>query len=121
MREDNRFEIERALDLLPHVTGGSWAMVWFRLKGIRNPTSEEFRDKVIEFFLTLSPLLESFKTDDSLNDSNSGFSVNKNSITLSLNSFSVGFLIPLSLNQIIAQLPPIICGKRSKARSISNF
>ena len=68
MREDNRFEIERALDLLPHVTGGSWAMVWFRLKGIRNPTSEEFRDKVIEFFLTLSPLLESFKTDDSLNE-----------------------------------------------------
>ena len=71
MREDNRFEIERALDLLPHVTGGSWAMVWFRLKGIRNPTSEEFRDKVIEFFLTLSPLLESFKTDDSLNEINS--------------------------------------------------
>ena len=71
MREDNRFEIERALDLLPHVTGGSWAMVWFRLKGIRNHTSEEFRDKVIEFFLTLSPLLESFKTDDSLNEINS--------------------------------------------------
>ena len=71
MREDNRFEIERALDLLPHVTGGSWAMVWFRLKGIRNPTSEEFRDKVIEFFLMLSPLLESFKTDDSLNEINS--------------------------------------------------
>ena len=71
MREDNRFEIERALDLLPHVTGGSWAMVWFRLKGIRNPTSEEFRDKVIEFFLTLKPLFESFNGDDSLDEINS--------------------------------------------------
>ena len=51
MREDQRFEIDRALDLLPHVIGGSWAMVWFRMKGIRNPTKEEFRDKVIELSL----------------------------------------------------------------------
>ena len=70
MREDQRFEIERALDLLPHVAGGSWAMVWFRIKGIKNPTKEEFRGKVIEFFFKLKPLLESFETDESLNDIN---------------------------------------------------
>ena len=44
MREDQRFEIERALDLLPHVIGGSWTMVWFRMKGVKNPTKTEFRD-----------------------------------------------------------------------------
>ena len=46
MREDQRFEIERALDLLPHVIGGSWTMVWFRMKGVKNPTKTEFREKV---------------------------------------------------------------------------
>ena len=70
MREDQRFEIERAFDLLPHITGGSWAMVWFRMKGIRNPTKEEFRDKAVDFFSKLKPLLESFETDESLNDIN---------------------------------------------------
>ena len=59
MREDQKFEIERALDLLPHITGGSWAMVWFRLNGIKNPTQNEFRDKVIEFLLMLNPLFQS--------------------------------------------------------------
>ena len=54
MKDEQKFEIERALDLLPHVVGGSWAMVWFRLKEIKNPTKEEFREKVIEFFLDLS-------------------------------------------------------------------
>jgi len=71
MREDQRFEIERALELLPHIVGGSWTMVWFRMKGIRNPTKEEFRSKVIEFFLKLAPLLESFENDKSLDDINS--------------------------------------------------
>ena len=71
MREDQRFEIDRALDLLPHVIGGSWAMVWFRMKGIRNPTKEEFRDKVIEFFSKIEPLLKSFDNDELLDDVNS--------------------------------------------------
>ena len=71
MREEQLFEIERALDLLPHVVGASWAMIWFRMKGIRNPTKEEFRSKVIEFFLKLAPLLESFENDKSLDDINS--------------------------------------------------
>ena len=71
MREEQRFEIERAIDLLPHIVGGSWAMVWYRMKGIRNPTRDEFRNKVIEFFQTLEPLFESFNGDDSMNEINS--------------------------------------------------
>ena len=64
MTEEQRFEIERALDLLPHVAGASWAMVWYRMKGIKNPTEEEFRDKVIEYFLNLESLFESFNDDE---------------------------------------------------------
>ena len=71
MREDQKFEIERALDLLPHVVGGSWAMVWFRMKGIKAPTKEEFREKVIEFFLDIDPLFKSFKNDELLIEINS--------------------------------------------------
>ena len=71
MWEDQKFEIERALDLLPHIIGGSWAMIWFRLKGIKNPTEKEFRDKVIEFLLTLNPLFESFNDEKSLHEINS--------------------------------------------------
>ena len=71
MREEQRFEIERAMDLLPHIVGGSWAMVWYRMKGIRNPTRDEFRNKVIEFFRTLEPLFESLTGDDSMNEINS--------------------------------------------------
>ena len=29
MRNDERFEIQRAFDLLPHVVGASWTVVWF--------------------------------------------------------------------------------------------
>ena len=71
MREEQRFEIERAIDLLPHIVGGSWAKVWYRMKGIRNPTRDEFRNKVIEFFRTLEPLFESLNGDDSMNEINS--------------------------------------------------
>jgi len=46
-------------------------MVWYRMKGIRNPTRDEFRNKVIEFFRTLEPLFESLNGDDSMNEINS--------------------------------------------------
>ena len=48
MRDEQRFEIERAFDLLPHVVGCSWATIWFRFHGIKQPKREEFREKVIE-------------------------------------------------------------------------
>ena len=49
MRDEQRFEIERALDLIPHVIGASWAVIWFRLNKIKNPSREEFHKKVIEY------------------------------------------------------------------------
>jgi len=58
MRDEQRFEIERAYDLLPHVVGASWATVWFRLNGIKKPTEEEFREKVVEFFSITNPLCD---------------------------------------------------------------
>ena len=44
MRNDERFEIQRAFDLLPHVVGASWTSVWFRLQGIRLGLCVEFRE-----------------------------------------------------------------------------
>jgi len=58
MRDDQRFEIQSAFDLLPHVVGCSWATIWFRVNKIKNPTREEFREKVVEYFKILEPLLE---------------------------------------------------------------
>ena len=63
MKDEQRFEIERAFDLLPHVVGASWAVIWFRFKGLR-PTREEFRDKVIEYFNLLKPLYDSYPQSD---------------------------------------------------------
>jgi hypothetical protein len=60
MRNDERFEIERAFDLLPHIVGCSWASIWFRMKGIKNPTREEFREKTVEYFKKIEPVLEGF-------------------------------------------------------------
>ena len=68
LREDQRFEIERAFDLIPHVVGASWAVLWFRLSEIKNPTRQEFRDKVIEFLNLLKPLFESYPSSDKFTD-----------------------------------------------------
>ena len=57
MIDDQRFEIQSAFDLLPHVVGCSWATIWFRMNKIKNPTREEFREKVVEYFKMLEPLL----------------------------------------------------------------
>lgn len=68
MRDEQRFEIERAFDLLPHVVGASWAVVWFRLNGIKKPSKEEFRGKVEEYFDLLNPLFDSFPNMDGFDD-----------------------------------------------------
>jgi len=60
MRDDQKFEIERAFDLLPHVIGSSWTVVWFRLRGVKSPTREEYREKVIEYFSMASPIFDSY-------------------------------------------------------------
>jgi hypothetical protein len=59
MREDQRFEIERAYDLLPHVVGASWACVFFRLNKTK-PTRQEFREKVVEYLNFLEGLGNSY-------------------------------------------------------------
>ena len=64
MKDEQRFEIERAFDLLPHVVGASWAVIWFRFNGIKSPSREEFRKKVIEYFNLLQPLYDSYPKSD---------------------------------------------------------
>jgi hypothetical protein len=64
MRNDKRYEIQRAFDLFPHVAGASWAVIWFRLNGIKKPTREEYRKKVLEYFELLEPLFESYPNDE---------------------------------------------------------
>jgi len=68
MRSDQQFEIERAFDLLPHVVGASWAVIWFRLNGIKRPTPEEFRTKVLEYFSMLTPLFDSYPISDEFSE-----------------------------------------------------
>ena len=71
MKDEQKFEIERAFDLLPHVVGGSWAIIWFRLNQKKNPSREEFREKVIEYFKILKQLSQSFPDNDLFKEMNS--------------------------------------------------
>ena len=68
MRDDQRFEIQSAFDLLPHVVGCSWATVWFRMNKIKNPTREEFREKVVEYFKMLEPLLGTYPKSENFKE-----------------------------------------------------
>ena len=68
MRNDERFEIERALDLMPHVIGASWACVWFRMKGIKKPTREEFREKTLEYLKLSEPILNSYPNEEEFSE-----------------------------------------------------
>lgn len=68
MRNDERFEIERAIDLIPHVIGASWAMTYFRLKKIKTPTREEFREKTIDYMIKTKPLMESLSDEEVFSD-----------------------------------------------------
>ena len=70
MRDDEKFEIIRALDLLPHITGASWAMLWFRMNGVKNPTKEEFREKTVEYFSSIEPLMKLFENKKEFEDIN---------------------------------------------------
>ena len=64
MRNDERYEIQRAFDQLPHIVGSSWAVIWFRMKGIKKPTREEYRVKVLEYFKMIEPVFDSYPKDD---------------------------------------------------------
>ena len=64
MRNDERYEIQRAFDLLPYVIGASWTAVWFRMKGIKKPTREEFREKTIEYLQLIEPVFNSYPKEE---------------------------------------------------------
>ena len=64
MRNDESYEIQRAFDLLPHVVGCSWASIWFRMKGNKSPTREEFREKTIEYFRKIEPVFDSYPKEE---------------------------------------------------------
>ena len=68
MRNDERFEIERAFDLLPHVVGSSWAVIWFRLNKIKNPTREEYREKVLEYLKMVEPVFLSYPNNENFSE-----------------------------------------------------
>jgi hypothetical protein len=68
MRNDERFEIERAVDLLPHIVGSSWAIIEYRLNKIKKPTREEYRKKVLKYLKMMEPIFESYKTDEKLSE-----------------------------------------------------
>lgn len=68
MRDDEKFEIERAFDLLPHVIGSSWAVVWFRLNGIKTPTRDEYREKVVEYLNQADLLFNSYPENEKFHD-----------------------------------------------------
>ena len=64
MRNDERYEIQRAFDQLPHIVGSSWAVIWFRMKGIKTPTREEYREKVLEYLKMIEPVFYSYPKDE---------------------------------------------------------
>ena len=68
MRNDERFEIQRAFDLLPHVVGSSWAVIWFRMKGIKKPTREEYREKTLEFLKKIEPVFDSYPKEEEFSE-----------------------------------------------------
>ena len=68
MRNDERFEIERAFDLLPHVVGASWAAIWFRMKKVKKPSREEFREKAIEYLEKIEPVFEAYPKKEEFAD-----------------------------------------------------
>ncbi len=43
------FEIDRVMEELPHTVGAPCATTWFKISGIKKPTVEEYRNKVVSF------------------------------------------------------------------------
>ncbi len=70
MRNDERYEIQRAFDLFPHVAGSSWAVIWFRMKRIKKPTREEYREKTLEYFKKIEPIFDSFPREKEFDEIN---------------------------------------------------
>jgi len=78
MRNDERYEIQRAFDLLPHVVGSSWAVIWFRMKGIKTPTREEYREKTLEYLKMIEPVFDSYPKEEEFAEIRKYIEVRKN-------------------------------------------
>ena len=78
MRNDERYEIQRAFDFFPHVAGSSWAVIWFRMKGIKKPTREEYREKTLEYFKKIEPIFDSFPREKEFDEINKYIENRKN-------------------------------------------
>ena len=78
MRNDERFEIQRAFDLLPHIVGASWTVVWFRMKEIKKPTREEFREKTIEYLQLVESVFDSYPKEEEFTEINKYIEFRKN-------------------------------------------
>ncbi len=64
MRDDERYEVVRALDRLPYVAGASFATTWFRLGGLRSPSRQEYREKAAKYFDAACRALDTFPDDE---------------------------------------------------------
>lgn len=64
MRDDEKFEMMRALDQLPQVAGASFATMLFRLGGRRNPTRQEYRETTAKYFEAACLALETFPDEE---------------------------------------------------------
>jgi hypothetical protein len=54
------FEIDRLIEDLAKLYSCSCAISWFKVEGRRNPTREEFRNKVVEFMNLFDRTLATF-------------------------------------------------------------
>jgi hypothetical protein len=54
------FEIDRLVEDLAKLYSTAFATAWFKIRGGRRPTQEEFRDKVVEFMNHFEYTLASF-------------------------------------------------------------
>jgi hypothetical protein len=54
------FEIERLIEDLAKLYSCSCATSWFKVEGQKNPTREEFRNKVVEFMNQFEHTLSTF-------------------------------------------------------------
>lgn len=54
------FEIDRLIEDLARLYSTACATVWFKIRGNKRPSQEEFRDKVVEFMRHFEYTLASF-------------------------------------------------------------
>ena len=60
MRDEDKFEVMRAMDQLPYVAGASFATTQFRFGGNRRPSRQEYREAAARYFEAACVALETF-------------------------------------------------------------